>query len=624
MIRFGRTFVTTAALCLAFRPASADTTGVASAIEKAYDLPTNTATSAEAINFESVSHLDNDQRIIVARLAGETEEAFVAAKKVFDEGANAEAYATLTISDPAFVGTLIPPGTNITGLDQNNNAIFAVTKFGSGVGISTIDVHYPVDPNFGGNSLCSVGGNPNPRMGGCFVATGGIAMVLGGVHASYAYSYNPLRDNVNGLSLSKIDDSRVQTNVLDKFLVYYTNPDFDKEWIHAAFEGRSTVGFGNGFYDFGKLDMQGRREALEIGMSAIRMLVFVANQLEDAFAQCGNLSALNNWDNAVAGYAGSNSLQGYEGYFLYRLAEVECQAYGTCGNPDDMIPLNQRIFHHFQEGKKNLMSQNCIAVAFSASTIINSMKVPLVQGLLRSIYELDKQSNTQGEIQGQIAAYAAAIMPFVHDCDEQSAVVLNNDLAPGKAIAANYEEIRDALERAYKCMGVTCEDVGGLKRLTGDGHLPGAGPCGMEDGPNNTSSSSSTTTTTTTTSSGSTSTSVATPTPIAPSRAPIARPTTKPTEDSFEQIQSLEPPPGSNTLQNELTIGLSVGAGIMAAVIAILFGIQDHRRAKQFDTGLGGPKTTAQAAAATEAAKVEGEGDAEDSEDEEFTTVQIV
>ena len=39
------------------------------------------------------------------------------------------------------------------------------------------------------------------------------------------------------------------------------------------------------------------------------------------------------------------------------------------------------------------------------------------------------------------AAFAAAVLPLVNACSEGSAVIIQNDLAPGKAMKGSYEVV---------------------------------------------------------------------------------------------------------------------------------------------------------------------------------------
>lgn len=75
------------------------------------------------------------------------------------------------------------------------------------------------------------------------------------------------------------------------------------------------------------------------------------------------------------------------------------------------------------------------------------------------------------------AAFAAAILPLLNDCSEGYANIVENDLAPGKSLKGSYQVVKDALVRSYSCLGISCEDVGGLVDFRGSGYLLGAGAC---------------------------------------------------------------------------------------------------------------------------------------------------
>ena len=73
----------------------------------------------------------------------------------------------------------------------------------------------------------------------------------------------------------------------------------------------------------------------------------------------------------------------------------------------------------------------------------------------------------------------SSIVPIINSCSSGSASVMYKDLAPGAATGASYEVIRAAFERNYECLGIKCEDVGGLLDTSGKEYLPRAQPCGV-------------------------------------------------------------------------------------------------------------------------------------------------
>ena len=80
---------------------------------------------------------------------------------------------------------------------------------------------------------------------------------------------------------------------------------------------------------------------------------------------------------------------------------------------------------------------------------------------MRTMYELDVHDDFQETTQGMATAFGAAVLPLVHTCSKDSASLIHNDLAPGKSMRS-YFVVKDAFERNYDCLGIKCEDVGGL------------------------------------------------------------------------------------------------------------------------------------------------------------------
>lgn len=215
------------------------------------------------------------------------------------------------------------------------------------------------------------------------------------------------------------------------------------------------------------------------------------SNLEEAVSICQTPPNDNNrpweeaWDEAVALYTGSvpKTAGEYSGYLLYTLAQTECKSFGTC-NRDGMADVNSKVFENFEKGKRHLGRGKCRAAEVIVKRIVELMTVPLVQGVLRSAHALDVHDDHQGMIQGQAAAFAASLLPILNSCSEPNASIIHDDLAPGKGPKGSYEVIRAALERSYGCLGITCEDVGGLLDPSGDGYLLRAEPCTKVHSPN--------------------------------------------------------------------------------------------------------------------------------------------
>jgi hypothetical protein len=138
-------------------------------IDNLYQIPDSSG-STKTVNFDTVANLDLDQRIIVARLAAETDANVEAAKAVFEFGTYSDSYALLTILDDvndSFSALEIPQGTIIDGQTSSGAMIQGKVLFGSSNGNTTLDVHYVETGSTPSLNVCRVGGNPTPITTGC-------------------------------------------------------------------------------------------------------------------------------------------------------------------------------------------------------------------------------------------------------------------------------------------------------------------------------------------------------------------------------------------------------------------------------------------------------------------------
>ncbi|KAL7543689.1 hypothetical protein ACHAXR_012997 [Thalassiosira sp. AJA248-18] len=281
--------------------------------------------------------------------------------------------------------------------------------------------------------------------------------------------------------LSTMAGNLAASSTYQNFLKYYGESDYADQWIEASFEGGATSSLANGDVDFSNFDFEGRAAAIRWGIPLLHVWMNVVGLLEMSAATCqtssDNASQVAEWDKAVALYTGSVARQdGTGGYFLFTLAQVECYKFGLC-KKGDPAPVNAKIFNKFVAGKSDLLDGNCSSAKDAAGKIKGLMTVPLVQGVIRAMYAMDIHDDFQETTQGMGAAFAAALLPLVNACSEGNAYIMHNDMTPGKALKGSYEVVRAALERSYDCLGVICEDVGGLVDLRGNGYMLGAEAC---------------------------------------------------------------------------------------------------------------------------------------------------
>jgi len=223
-----------------------------------------------------------------------------------------------------------------------------------------------------------------------------------------------------------------------------------------------------------------------LGTVVLNLWMYVLGAVEDTTGSCeacdmpGDCNPVQRraLDEARALYTGSQYKDTADGgYLLYALAQSGCTRCGTCIGEDGVAAVNAEIFHRFAQVREHLADGTCVNMNAHRDRIRGLLTVPLVQGILQQAYALDHHGDHQQAIQGQGAAFAAAILPLVDACDQSDALAIYHDLTPGRATSGSYEFVRSALEWNYKCLGITCRDVGGLVDPAGGGYYAGAGPC---------------------------------------------------------------------------------------------------------------------------------------------------
>jgi len=151
------------------------------------------------------------------------------------------------------------------------------------------------------------------------------------------------------------------------------------------------------------------------------------------------------------------------------------------GAGDGHSAVNAAIMEQFKFGQYKLLSGKCVDAIPIKRRIVELMTVPLVQGSLRYAYKVDKsifkQSGSKEKAEG--AAFSAAVLPRIAVCDPRAAKTIedNMNLDSSSPMSAGYTTVKQAFESTYKCLGITCEDVGGILTSTGDAYFESAEPC---------------------------------------------------------------------------------------------------------------------------------------------------
>jgi len=216
--------------------------------------------------------------------------------------------------------------------------------------------------------------------------------------------------------------------------------------------------------------------------------MYVIREMEDAIHDCQNgctTTSCNDdpvhaWDEAVAFYVGSLESGGgtADGSLLHQLADKRCVNFGTCvSGSTGGSKVNQEILRQFKLAQDKLLKGKCIEVVPIKRRIVELMSVPLLQGALRYAYKVGEMAQGS-KAQAEGAAFSAAILPRVAACDPSQAAVIasNMNIEVASKMSSGFEDVKEAFEATYACMGVTCEDVGGLV-VTGTEYYDKAGPC---------------------------------------------------------------------------------------------------------------------------------------------------
>jgi hypothetical protein len=209
--------------------------------------------------------------------------------------------------------------------------------------------------------------------------------------------------------------------------------------------------------------------------------------MEDALDSCKddckktgcNDEQVRAWDEAVAFYTGS--LEGPDGEgsgkLMHALADKRCKQFKTCGAIANTIEgsshANQEIFRFFTLGSRMIAQAKCTEARGYKVRIENMMTVPLIQSVL--FYASVKKEDVDEKAEAEGATFAAAILPIIHDCDDEVAAVVYENMKTQKQ-GTSFADVKKAFESVYECMGVRGSDVGGLWDNVQGAYYPGAEP----------------------------------------------------------------------------------------------------------------------------------------------------
>ena len=241
-----------------------------------------------------------------------------------------------------------------------------------------------------------------------------------------------------------------------------------------------------------------RVQAIKKGTAYMNVWMYVIREFEDAIDDCENgCIACNDdpvhaWDEGVAFYAGSlagTSPNDAGGKLIWALAEKRCANYKTCGpngtrqrRPGSRCgaintlvttaKVNNDLLFEFNKGRDALQAGKCAEVRPITRKVVSLMTIPLIQGTMRYARYI-AVGDIDGDALGEAAVFAASVLPMVHACSPADAKIIDDHTKlgqtnmPKSGAEADHQlkrftDVKEAFERNYACMGISCADVGGL------------------------------------------------------------------------------------------------------------------------------------------------------------------
>lgn len=437
------------------------------------------------------------------------------AHNMYEQGGHSMSYAELLLLNPAGAH-LFHVGDKVLGLTTADDEVIGylmdIVEFddmpGQEIGIK---VQYRTSNDQSTYVDCQVGGLftfGEANRAGCFAEEGNLSIFHNGEWYTFKYTYDIRRHNKNGRTIQMFStnaEEEMRSCPLmcpyypdfQLFKDYYGNTDYADMWVESAL-GFNNTAFVNGRGDAEFTEVEFRSSiavAAQKGSVYMNIWMYVIKKLEDAVQQCDDCNKekpdckekpVRFLDEAVAFYVGS--LEGEtgeaKGNLIYDLADWASQSMRTGGEQSNeqhgTSYVNLEVIKQFNSMQESLTDGACEDARIMKNTIVELMKIPLIQGVIISAYKRDHQISVLPEVQeadmAEGATFVAAMLPYLHVCSADDADFIYNKLKIGSASdEVKHTEIKQVLERHYQCLGVTCTHIGGV--WTASGYAESAAPC---------------------------------------------------------------------------------------------------------------------------------------------------
>ena len=432
---------------------------------------------------------------------------------IYDKGGNSESQATVVLPSSSHG---IEKGDTVTGasLGGASGASGSATQTGTVTNVagSTLKIEYTVpQAQEDAHAFCRVGGLPPAKQitDGCFDPSQPLTFSGGQSITPTSITNSPAGRTLREFSTTagtkmRTGCSNCPMPVFQEFYDFYGNDDYGDKYVLGVlgtpgngYEPGSagTARHNSDFSDLlGKSDHKARYELIEKFIMHLNVWMYAYRMLNAAYGQCTpnciacNDGAVRTWDGAVAFYTGS--LEGERGglergVFPHNQADKRCSNFKTCGPEGDSASgtakANHEMFRLMSSGQSNLLMGACEELPPIISQIVSQMTIPFIQGTLRYA-EISSRTGAQApenldKAQAEGVAFAALAAPRIAACPNggaEDAEIIWSNMAYGASVP-DYVAVKQAFERHYSCLNITCKDIGGMWK--NGAYLANSDPC---------------------------------------------------------------------------------------------------------------------------------------------------
>ena len=375
---------------------------------------------------------------------------FEKAEAIYVNGANSMKTSEITLNTPLAQGfakgSIVTQGGKSGVLNKDASAGDAMIKVG---------IDPPCISDFG----------DSPDTSGCFSNTDGSFMIEsvdvgpGTVNLKYR--------TLAGFSTAA-DEKMTGYEMFEIYKDYFGVGDYAHRFISAALQAGNDAGTSVSM-DFSVQDDDFRVGSAMVGSAFWSVWMYLIWEMEDAIGDCNdgcsdcNDAPVHAWDEAWAFYTGSleGKFGSTSGIFPYRLAENMCSIMGTCLAGKSKV--NRELEDAFIDGKNKIDQGDCSGAEAYKKTIMTKMSIPLIQATLNTAYTI-VQGDSTSKTKAEAATFAGSILPQVAKCSAADAEIIKNNLwiDSSSLDMDGFNAVKAAFENNYGCMGVTCDDIGGM------------------------------------------------------------------------------------------------------------------------------------------------------------------